>query len=84
MVMACRMQSLHGAMTSLTSYAPDRNARAARVEMLRLRRRAARAEGLVRALVVAGALTMLVMSLNGAVRDGAHKVATALETSSVR
>jgi hypothetical protein len=52
--------------------------------MLRLRRRAARAEGLVRALVVAGALTMLVMSLNGAVRDGAHKVATALETSSVR
>ena len=72
------------AMTTLTSYAPDRTARAARVEMLRLRRRAARTESLVRALVLAGALTMLVMSLNGALRDGAHKVATALETSSVR
>jgi len=71
-------------MTTLTSYAPDRTARHARVEMLRLRRRAARTESLVRALVLAGALTMLVMSLNGALRDGAHKVATALETSSVR
>jgi hypothetical protein len=68
-------------MTTSTSYAASR---AARVEMLRLRRRAARIEGLFRALVLAGALTMLVMCLNGAVRDGAHKVATALETTSVR
>ncbi len=72
------------AMTTLTSYATDRTARAARIEMRRLHRRAARTEGLVRALVLAGALAMLVTSLNGALKDGAHKVVTALETSSVR
>lgn len=68
-------------MTTLTSYAPDRTARAARIEMLRLRRRAARTEGLVRALVLAGALALLVTSLNGALKDGAHKVVAALDPS---
>ena len=56
-------------MTTSTSYAASR---------------AARTEGLVRAVVLAGALAMLVTSLNGALRVGAHKVATALEVTSVR
>ena len=70
-----------GAMTTSTSYAASRTAR---MEMLRLRRRAARTEGLVRAVVLVGALAMLVTSLNGALRIGAHKVTTALETTAVR
>ena len=76
--MACNLQ-FASTMTTLTAYAPDRSARDARLQMLRMRRRAARTEGLVRALVVAGALALLVTSLNGTLKDGAKQVASALD-----
>jgi hypothetical protein len=74
-------------MTTLPAYAPERAAREHRLEMLRLRRQAARTEGLVRALVLAVALATLAVSLNGALKGGAVRVASALEnagTTSVR
>ena len=67
-----------------TAYALDRTARAQRVQMMRLRRRAARTEGVVRALLLAAALATLVASLNGSLRDGAKQVVVALESASVR
>lgn len=71
-------------MNTPTAYALDRTARAQRVQMLRLRRRAARTEGVVRALLLAAALATLVASLNGSLRDGAKQVVVALESASVR
>jgi hypothetical protein len=49
--------------------------------MLRLRRRASRAEAVVRAAVLVAALATLAVGLTGALRSGSAQLASSLDTT---
>jgi len=70
-----------GIMPTPTPYVPAHEARAARVEVLRLRRRATQAEAVVRAAILAAALATLAVALNGVLHTGTRQVASSLDAA---
>jgi hypothetical protein len=68
-------------MATPTSYASALQARDARLEELRLRRRASRTEALVHAAVLAAALATLAMVLDDALHTGARQVISSLDAA---
>jgi hypothetical protein len=68
-------------MTTPSPYVPDLQAREARVQVLRLRRRAGQTEALVRAAILAAALATLAVALNGVLHAGSRQVVSSLDNA---
>jgi len=64
-----------------TSHAPAHQAREARVQVLRLRRRASQAEAVVRAAILAAALATLALGLNVVLHSGTRQIASSLDAA---
>lgn len=68
-------------MTTSTPYAQAHLAPGSQARMLRLRRRASRAEAVVRVAVLVAALATLAVGLTGALRSGSAQLASSLDTT---
>jgi hypothetical protein len=71
----------NGIMTNPNPYASAHQAREARVQVLRLRRRASQTEAVVRAAILAAALATLAVALNGVLHTGSRQVASSLDAA---
>ena len=71
---------MHSTMTTPCPYVPDREAREARVRVVRLRRRASQAEALVRAAILAAALATLAVALDNVLHTGSLAVVSSLDS----
>jgi len=70
---------LHYDMATPTASTPTLQAREARAQVVRLRRRASQTEALVRAAVLVAALATLAMGLNGVLHSGSGQVVSSLD-----
>ena len=68
-------------MATRNPYAPAVLSREHRVQVLRLRRHASRTEAVVRAAIMAAALTMLAVGLNSVLHTGSRQIASSLEAA---